>query len=713
MCMRSSLLVFTSLLLLAFNTAQAQLSKCAIFGNYNRDSIIVGPGDSIAGKFNPSWLILGAQQATPVIATQDGIVIYFRFAYWHSFTEFLSWNIRRRSALEQDEQIAAVATENEVSQQFVNAFVMIASQDVDITLAGFKPRFTLKLGDSIKKGDTLGTVDYFSPLIQQPAIAISTSGKNNVCDPYYFMGIRRHKRPNYTFSCSRKQFSVPEIQNEIDIIYNLLTDVNPNLYDYRRRESFDSLYQIIRAKTTVPLVYQDYVQLLNKFVRFVRDPNVIVHCNPFPDSLRELYLYPVLFGVLGDSLVVTHNFLNLRQLNGASILAVDGEPAPSIISFIRSQTRGALMPYNIGGYIPELQLMNEFARGGYIYYKWYRRNKITHGITLSLRNGEMGNYAQLPEENGYSTDLNPNFQWYFDKLHDDTIRTKLLTPKIAYLALPRLDFGSNELRRIENFLDSVARLNTENLVIDLRYNQRGDIKNIEAVFAHLARKPFKSHLWRDVSAHLADIRERFKISLTDEFKRNTNFETTSDGKVLRATNLTECMPAPLPFKGDVYVLTNEFTQSLGSLFAALVRKEERGVIIGRETNSPYHILSTAPIMNYTLPHSQFKVSIPLVKMYFDTVQDLDHPLGRGVIPDHRIGYSIREFSGQASDSILTFTTTLIEQGGIHVEKESFWTLYKVLALTWGVAVLVIAYFIARCSRRLQTIRKEWLCKNTK
>jgi len=708
--MRLSLPILILFVILTSFSVYAEKGIPPVSGYRNRDSIIAGPGDIIAGKQNSSWLILGAEYETPVIASHDGIVIYFRFAYWHSFNEFLSWNIRRRTMQEQEEQIAALASENEVSQQFINAFVVISSDEVDITIAGFKPRVSLKLGDSVKKGDTLGTVDYFAPFIQQPAIAMSTSGKNSVCDPFYFTGIRRRPYHNYHFSSSRKRFTVSEIQDELDIIYALLSEVNPNIYDYRRRESFDSLYQAIRAQTTVPLVYRDYVQLLNKFVRFVRDPNTIIQYNPLPDALRELYLYPVLFGVLGDSLVVTYNFLDIRQLNGASILAVDGEPSPSIVSFIRSQTRGTTPPYNVGGFIPELQQMNEFVRGGYIYYKWYRRNKVTHGITLSLCSGETGNYGQLPEENGYSTDLPPNFQYYFNKLEEDSIRMTLISPNIAYLALPKLDFGVSTRTKVENFIDSVEWLGCKNLIIDLRYARLGNIRNIELIFSHLARRPFQSHLWRDVTAHFYSIRDRYHATISEEIAPLARFQPTSDENLLRATNSTVCNPSVATFKGELYVLTNEFTQGLGSLLAALVRREGRGVIVGRETNSPYHVFSTSPTMRYSLPHSHFMLSVPLVKMYFDTVQDSSIPYGRGVIPDYRVGYSIREFSGQCPDSILAFTTALIEQGGIQSEMESFWTLRKILIVVWGISTLVILYLAIRNSRHLSTIRKALLRK---
>lgn len=682
-----------------------------VAGYRHRDSIIAIPGDSVAGALNKTWLILGAEEQSPVVAPYDGVLIFFRFTYWHTFSEYLSWNLRSETQQELNAQLELIANENELSQQFINATFILSTDAVDVTLSGFKPRPGFKLGDSIRKGDTLGTVDYFSPLVQQPAVALTISGKNHNCDPLNFIGIRPKK--NYSdlgFISPRKRFSVAEMKNELDILYDLLKEATPTVHDFQRKESFDSLYQTLRAQLNTPLLHQDYIDVLNKLMRFVRDPNATIHYEKQQNTFRELYLYPVQFGILGDSLVVTHNFLNIKQLNGAPILAVDGDPAPSIMSFIRMQTRSAVNPYNIGGYSPELQQMNEFTRGGYIYYRWYHRNKATHGISLTLRNGETGNYEQLPEEYGYSDEIPPIFEGYFKKLDDDTIRLQNLSRNVALITLPRLDFGALQLARIEEFIDSIQHEGCANLIIDVRYNQQATLKNIETIFAHLAQRPFYSHLWRDICTHLATVRARYRSKIRIDKELETRYEVTPDEFTLRALNPRLCKPTAMTYQGNVYVLTNEFTQSLGSLFAALVRREKRGEIIGRETNSPYHMLSAPPLLHYELPHSQFEVNLPVVKMYFDTVQNGTIPFGRGVIPDYRIGYSIRELSGQAADSILAYTLALIAQRAAPTETV-FWTTERIVLTLWSVAVLLIFVFVLYTSFRLHKIRLAWLQKH--
>jgi len=684
-------------------------------GYRNRDSVIAGPGDTVAGKINRSWLILGAEQGSPVVAPFTAKVINLRFAYWHSFSEFLSWNIRRRTEQEQNEQLEAIANENELSQQFLNALVILSSDQTDMLLTGFKPLESLRLGDSVRKGDTIGTVDYFSPLVPQPAVAFSVSGKANRSDPFFFTGIKKPKKHTYTFLCSRKRFTIPEMHDELDIVYDLLKEANPTLYDYRRRESFDSLYQSLRAQIVTPLEHKDYVALLNQFVRFVRDPNTRLLTRPLPDSLRELYLYPVLFGVSGDSLLITHNYLDIKQLNGETLLAVDGEPASSIISFIHKQTKDNAIPYSVGGYSPELQLMTEFTRGGYIYYRWYRRNKVTHGITLSLQNGETGNYAQLPEENGYSESLPPSFAPYFKKLDDDSIRMRLLNPQVAYLGLPHFDFGSLKLADIENFLDSLAYAGCENLILDLRYNQRGTIKNVETLFSHLMLHSFHSYLWKDICSHVWDVKKRYKATSNHPMESQYLYSSTEDEHFLRIDNQSNkpVRPAFIPYRGNVYLLTNEFTQGLGSLFAALVHREKRGYIIGRETNSPYHALSIDPVLSYTLPHSRFELNIPVIKVYFDTAQNARIPYGRGVIPDIRIDYSLREFTGEATDSILAYTEALIARGGLHPPVSEVNYLLYIGVIVWIALVFVILVLVARASRRLRAIRAAWFAQHRK
>lgn len=681
-------------------------------GYRNRDSVILGPGEWVGKHSNPSWLILGAEQGSPVVAPTDGVLIYFRFTYWHTFSEFLSWNILRRTEQEQSEQLEALANENELSLLYINATAIIASQASDITLSGFKPRYNLRVGDSIHKGDTIGTVDYFSPLIAQPSLALSFSGKLSNSELFRYLGIKKPRGHEYKFLQTRKRFSVAEIRNELDIVYDILKETTPTLYDYRSRNSFDSLYQILRAKVTLPLLYRDYLRILNKLICSIRDPNVTIRYNPLPDSLRELYLYPVLFGVLSDSLVVTHNYLDIKQLTGSRILAVDGDASQSVISFIRSQLYDEEMPYSMGGYSSELLHMNEFTRGSYIYYRWYRRNKVTHGITLSLKGGETGNYAQMPEDVGYTEEIPPSFAWYFKKLNDDTIRMRALSHNIALLSLPRLDFGALQLGEIESFIDSLTYAGCENLIIDLRYNQRGTIKNIETIFSHLTSQPFQSHLWVDMCPHSHDVLERYHATILQRFSISTHFKETSEENIVRATNTTICTPARLQYKGNLYVLTNEFTQSLGSMFAALVRKEGRGIIIGRETNSPYHIHSAPPILQYTLPYSKVVLNAPMVKLYFDTVQYPNRPKGRGVIPDLRIDYSLREFSHKVEDSILAYTIELIKKGGIPKPEEiPFWTFDKIAIAIWFSLAILLTLLIIWYTQRLGRIRAAWLQKH--
>lgn len=691
----------------------AQEGIAPVVGYHHRDSVIGGPGDTIAGKVNRSWLILGSEQGSPVLAPFDARIVNLRFAYWHSFSDFLLWNIRRKTDKEQEEQIEAIANENEISQQFINAIITLSSSTADMLMAGFKPLYTLRAGDSIHKGDTIGFVDYFSPLIPQPAVALSVSGKNNLCDPFLFTGVKKPKRHHYNFFCSRKRFTVPEMHNELDIIYDFLKEGNPNLYDYRRKESFDSLYQTLRAQLVAPLEHKDYVQLLNHFVHFVRDPNTKLLSHSLPDSLRELYLYPVLFGILGDSLLITHNYLDIKQLNGESLLAIDGEPAASIISFIRAKTRENDIPYSVGGYSSEMQLMNEFTRGSSIYYRWYRRNKVTHSLSISLKEDETGNYAQLPEEAGYSDPIPPTFAPYFNRLADDTIRYRVLKPHVAYVGLPTLDFGALKLAQIESFLDSIAHEGCENLIIDLRYTQHGNIKNVETLFSHFITEPFHSYLWKDICAHILELQKRYNATSQQDLEPLYTFSVTEDEHHLRYHNDINkpYPPSPIPFRGNIYVLTNEFTQSMGSLLAALVYREKRGYIIGRETNSPYHVLSTGPIYHYTLPHSQFELQMPVVKMFFDTAQDTRISYGRGVIPDIRIDYSLREFTGEAGDSILSYTLDLIARDGIHSTspKQNYIPLISITV--WGVLVLTILFFVMQTSRRLRAIRAAWLEKH--
>lgn len=113
--------------------------------------------------------------------------------------------------------------------------------------------------------------------------------------------------------------------------------------------------------------------------------------------------------------------------------------------------------------------------------------------------------------------------------------------------------------------------------------------------------------------------------------------------------------------GKVYVITNESTMSAASSFAGMVKKQDRGVIVGRETETAYHQMKALKFEKLHLPNSSYIINIPLVKIVADTVYNELFLYGRGVLPDYPVRISLEEIESRNGDKVLNYTLQLIEE----------------------------------------------------
>lgn len=162
------------------------------------------------------------------------------------------------------------------------------------------------------------------------------------------------------------------------------------------------------------------------------------------------------------------------------------------------------------------------------------------------------------------------------------------------------------------------------------------------------------------------------------------------------------------------MLTNENSASAATLFPALLVRNHRGVVVGRETRTAYHFMNALKFAEISLPNSGIPVRIPLVEICFDTVVNQRIPFGRGVIPDYEVPLTLDEINYTHGDAILNYTLALIEQGkyfanddphnnGELTESSNYNRVIVVFGGT-GIVAGVLAIYIRR-KRRIKRIKK--------
>jgi len=173
----------------------------------------------------------------------------------------------------------------------------------------------------------------------------------------------------------------------------------------------------------------------------------------------------------------------------------------------------------------------------------------------------------------------------------------------------------------------------KNLVIDLRSNGGGEIKN-----STLLTKYVSDHSFKIADSVFANNRGVRKIPLGSYFsvmghalaKLMISKKMDGGGYHLKRYETHYYQPFTKDhFDGSVYILQGGYTFSASTLFTSPLINQNNVTIIGEETGGGFYGNSAILIPTIKLPNSKLLFRLPLYRM----VMDKTRPKGRGVVPD--------------------------------------------------------------------------------
>jgi hypothetical protein len=173
----------------------------------------------------------------------------------------------------------------------------------------------------------------------------------------------------------------------------------------------------------------------------------------------------------------------------------------------------------------------------------------------------------------------------------------------------------------------------KNLVIDLRSNGGGEIKN-----STLLTKYVSDHSFKIADSVFANNRGVRKIPFGSYFsvmghalaKLMISKKMDGGGYHLKRYETHYYQPfTKNHFDGNVYILQGGYTFSASTLFTSPLIKQKNVTIIGEETGGGFYGNSAILIPTIKLPNSKLLFRLPLYRM----VMDKTRPKGRGVVPD--------------------------------------------------------------------------------
>lgn len=453
--------------------------------------------------------------------------------------------------------------------------------------------------------------------------------------------------------------------------YRLFRDLyekaNPGLYDFYPKETIDSLFLANEKKINERTTYREFYNIIWGVVDFTGS----IHNNLFyPDTLKkQLEAQPVFFPL--PVLCLNNELHSASSLGGVplacKIVSVNGMKAEELLekaSFYRS-TDG----YNktekyasMAGVISSWYMYLALGPHDEFVVAYEDNQQQVKQVTLPAVPYKTFKEAHAARHAKHLQEFEENYTFEFI----DSLNAGILT--VNTFALGWGDEPSHV--RYVSFLDSVFTFlnqrGVEHLVVDVRKNGGGNNPNQTLLFSYLTERQFRMTTTGYTIFNQVHHKEHYVATMPDEIKLGEamlqeQYSVQRDGKFYLADKYNPVFsPQQNRFQGNQYLLVSPDVASAGSLFASMVKSDQKAQVIGEETGGGYLWHTGNFGMVYRLPYSGLLLKFSIVSLAQDVKPLSDQKIGQGIIPHVEVKLT-REDYLQGRDTQLEWVLNTIYQ----------------------------------------------------
>jgi C-terminal processing protease CtpA/Prc len=664
--------------------------------------ILYQPQDIIQDEINENDLFIGGSENCYVIAPENGKILLARYGYNSTLTRSISFKpiIPEGQDIKQIDQYLrdsiASAYNNKYNKNIQPNFISYSvyvqyGKGKKYNISGLRPIKYFITGTKIKKGDTLGFVGYSYKKIPQPSISISFSKNGFNDDPMSPFGLKSTFKPYEIDKTdySTHKHSKDELISDFKIFKESLVMGHPGLYDFIDSASMNTLISDAESKINDSMTSGKFFHTIKPIVDSIRDSHTSIKLNVNTCNIknrRRPTNIPIRFGLQNDSLIVFKVTDSLKSFLGKAIIEIDEMPKDSIIKRTNCWKMG-----NVGGFIKS---QDDYTK--------HRMFDFFNKLSTNKKYGDSISFVFSDNTKLQLRYLDLiSFSEFFPDFKKDTTRKnnfsyRLENSETAYLDINTFSLLQTEMQEIQSFVKTISDSLVSNLIIDVRNNSGGEENMIAQLFACFVDEPFKLFVEEKVMSNGES--PIYKYTQNFPPTENTMF---SDFKVRKSGEyfLSEHdLPTFQPndsiyFKGNIFILTNHKSISAATLLPALVHREKRGIVVGRETGSCYHRMNAKKFARIILPNTKLELRIPLVQSIFDYPKKGVIPWGKGVIPDLRIPLTYNEYSS-INDVFIQRTLEYIEKHR-ELDDETILEKNKVMIIALIIFIVILTGFIIK------------------
>lgn len=425
------------------------------------------------------------------------------------------------------------------------------------------------------------------------------------------------------------KYSQKQLQEDIKYLHLELEKRHPNLYLHSSKIKIDSFFKSLNESlpsSMTELAFYSYITPINSIIK---DGHTLffpsIDYVEYHNSSSKYFPFKVSWD--GKKLYVELNYFKEDEIeNGAEIISINNKSCIEIMDYmlVRMMRDGENKTY------PIWVLNNWFNE----YYSYFFGHFDSYLIEYKL-DGQKSVRKELNaltkseiNQNRRQRYPNKTFSRVKDQKEGRGIKLEMRRDlDIAILRIKEFDdrilksvYNQSFEDTIDKIFENIAESEFNNLILDLRDNQGGSIKNGKILLSYILEKPFE---------------------IVSGYKR------VNQGKYRDSINRIESCKGPQlgfhkskknAFKGKVYVLINGGSFSNTGIVCSILNQKGRAIFIGEETGGSEYILGGS-IKKVELPNTRIRVEIP--KLQF-VIKENKGDKWQGVVPNIEIRPTINE-----------------------------------------------------------------------
>lgn len=622
------------------------------------DGIIYKPQTYIDKQLNFADLFIAAPLDAEVVAPVDGKVTWVSLTYLESLTSSRSASVDFDKDFDEATKEFAEECGPRYKAKYVNHTIGLRTDDGrTVYIGGIKLARPFKTGETVSRGEKLGTVRYSYEAIEEPSIKISVSTpRGTVSDPMSPFGIESSFIPPEELK-PVTELTAEQARADINVLVDAFIDCYPSLDDLVSREELEAWRRKETETITDTVSIADFMSIMDRACALLHDSHVAY----WPEtSLSKPEYWDLNIGRVGDGIKVWIANTGFEQYLNRTVTAVDGIPTDSVLRHTARYVSG--YDARVEDYVKFMQfgLLTDLYLDNFPHVAVDRSYTVTFddGETLKINShiykGEkvkftpsIGKFNAVNRYNGRNFDL------------------KMLNDSTAYIGLATFQLDEVETEQIRDFI--IEHHDTPHLIVDVRNNHGGHDEVTKKLLSYCTDKPYAAVKGYGKVCRRGNFKSfgnsrNYTAEMDDIFGEEYKAEEGRDGLYARGEAQRIMPDSAAHYGGKLYVLTNEGSCSAATLFPATVMRSHRGLIIGRETRTAYHYMTALKFADICLPDSRVTWRIPLVKCVFDETESPRIPYGRGVVPDIYVPLTCEEVAFTDGDAILNRALKAIADG---------------------------------------------------